>query len=339
MEPGEVERREYIGIDLLKLLCAFMVVAIHTKPLASYDLLDKGLGILTRMAVPFFFTASGYFLFLSGKRETSGAKLCMYVKRIGILYCLWSIAYLPLLVSKCMPQAAEDTFAFGAFFRAVFWMGVTGHFWFLIGTVVASAMVWVCYRILPPGKTLAVATVFLLFGTMCSTYRPLVQNILPGGVFSFIDAIEARNRIFYGFFYVALGAFFACRALKERCASAYACVWLCGLALLAAESLLAFKTGVVQGTIMWLTCPLAVAAFFLWGLNAKLPISSDTAMKFRNASTLIYTSHCLFMVAFIALGMERRGLLLFAATSVTSIILTIILLALAKRWKFLRYLY
>ncbi|MCQ2397663.1 MAG: acyltransferase [Lentisphaeria bacterium] len=334
-----MERREYIGIDLLKLLCAFMVVAIHTKPLASYDLLDNGLGILTRMAVPFFFTASGYFLFLSGKRETSGAKLCMYVKRIGILYCLWSIAYLPLLVNKCMPHAAGGGFAFGKFFRAVFWMGVSGHFWFLIGTIVASVMVWGCYRFMSSGKTLAVATAFLIFGTMCSTYRPLVENLLPECVFSFVDAVEARSGIFYGFFYVALGAFFACRPIKERGASVYAGVWLCGLALLAAESLIAFKTGVVRGTILWLTCPLAVAAFFLWGLNAKLPISSEKATKFRNASTLIYTSHCLFMEFFKSMGMEGSGLLLFATTSILSVIATIISLALVRRWKFLRYLY
>ena len=51
------------SIDIARLLAAILVVAIHTQAvtwLSGYT--NGGIQILTRVAVPFFFCASGYFL-------------------------------------------------------------------------------------------------------------------------------------------------------------------------------------------------------------------------------------------------------------------------------------
>ena len=56
--------KEYTGIDLFRLSAAFLMVAIHTSPLA--DVSETGDFILTRVlarvGVPFFFMTSGFFL-------------------------------------------------------------------------------------------------------------------------------------------------------------------------------------------------------------------------------------------------------------------------------------
>lgn len=55
----------YGGLDLLKFLVAFLVIANHTSPFVSFspqlDFLFSG--VLTRIAVPIFFMSTGFFLF------------------------------------------------------------------------------------------------------------------------------------------------------------------------------------------------------------------------------------------------------------------------------------
>ena len=56
--------RSYTGIDVFRLAAALLIIAIHTSPLA--DLSGMGDFVLTRViarvAVPFFFVTSGFFL-------------------------------------------------------------------------------------------------------------------------------------------------------------------------------------------------------------------------------------------------------------------------------------
>ena len=68
------QRQAYTGIDIFRWAAAFLIVAIHTSPLASYS--ETGDFILTRViarvAVPFFLMTSGFFLLGGSRRETSG---------------------------------------------------------------------------------------------------------------------------------------------------------------------------------------------------------------------------------------------------------------------------
>ena len=58
------KERYHTAIDWLRLAAAILVIAIHTSPLADFS--EAGDFILTRVlariAVPFFFITSGYFL-------------------------------------------------------------------------------------------------------------------------------------------------------------------------------------------------------------------------------------------------------------------------------------
>ena len=59
-----MEKKLFRGIDLAKFVASFLVVALHFPPLADLSgdlsvLLTNG---VTRIAVPFFFCCSGFFL-------------------------------------------------------------------------------------------------------------------------------------------------------------------------------------------------------------------------------------------------------------------------------------
>lgn len=85
--------KKYNSIDILRLLCAVMVVAIHTEPLMEYQNLSGYFAtyIFPRLGVPFFFAVSGYF-YINGLLQ--GRKVFLkYIKRLLAIYTIWSLIY------------------------------------------------------------------------------------------------------------------------------------------------------------------------------------------------------------------------------------------------------
>ncbi|NLM03852.1 MAG: acyltransferase, partial [Clostridiales bacterium] len=62
--------KEYGGLDYFRIIAAALVVAIHTSPLSIIN--DRAdfifTRILCRIAVPFFFMVSGFFLYADNRR-------------------------------------------------------------------------------------------------------------------------------------------------------------------------------------------------------------------------------------------------------------------------------
>lgn len=92
---------DYDSLDIAKLICSLMVVIIHTKPLQPYS---DALNVYTaesicRIAVPFFFVASGLLLYtkliaLSPESQSNRRKLCLtQVAKNASLYLRWSVLY------------------------------------------------------------------------------------------------------------------------------------------------------------------------------------------------------------------------------------------------------
>lgn len=77
-------RNNFAALDIFKVICAILIVAIHTRPFSEISgTLDFYLcDVIARIAVPYFFTASGYFLFK--KLEMRNGKAC-FNKRILLL--------------------------------------------------------------------------------------------------------------------------------------------------------------------------------------------------------------------------------------------------------------
>lgn len=77
-----------LTLDLAKFICAILVVTIHLwsrEGLLYY--IPNG---IARVAVPFFFVASGYFI--KGKIQ-NGGNLFTYVTKYFIIYIFWSLVF------------------------------------------------------------------------------------------------------------------------------------------------------------------------------------------------------------------------------------------------------
>lgn len=100
------QRQAYTGIDIFRWAAAFLIVAIHTSPLASFS--ETGDFVLTRViarvAVPFFLMTSGFFLLGGSRRETGGLsaggrgeeKLWRFLQKTAVIYGAAILLYLPL---------------------------------------------------------------------------------------------------------------------------------------------------------------------------------------------------------------------------------------------------
>ena len=333
-------KREYTAIDIAKLICAFLVVAIHTEPFANHYWFDKAFGVLTRIPVPYFFTSSGFFLYLNGGDNLPFTKLVKYCLRILRLYCIWSIFYLPLLYSKC---ALPEGFNHGMFFKSIFWLGTGSHLWYLIASIVAAIMTWCCIRATSVRTTLLISIAFLFFGTVFSNYAPLVRMFFvdPSGVvgkiFSILDMLGTRNGIFYGFFYVCLGAMIA-KGYRKFKMTTYIVVFLISFVMLAIEGVIAVRVVGSSDRNLWFAAPFVVWATFMITLKLAPDISKKTALACRNGSTLIYTSHRLFIVLLIEMFAMKKGVMLFGATTAIVTAFSAVFLLLQKKFHVLKFL-
>lgn len=92
-----IEKKNYYGIDLLKFIMAVCVVAIHTQPLYSIQsiVVQRLFDTITSLAVPYFFSVSGFLLFSKIDENISCRKnmeVCKrYLSRVLSLYVICKI--------------------------------------------------------------------------------------------------------------------------------------------------------------------------------------------------------------------------------------------------------
>lgn len=164
-------------MDLFRLLCALLVVAIHTMTeyppgfTPGYYFTH----VLTRIAVPYFFCITGYYYMgalLNGKKVYR-----KYMGKLLTVYCIWSFIYLIRALLQMLLKGKPD---WGEFFgRTVFKFfidGGNGHLWFFPAIIIAISVVTLCYR-LGVLKYLGWACVlFYLLGSLgCSYYEIAVK--------------------------------------------------------------------------------------------------------------------------------------------------------------------
>ena len=88
-----MSKRNLKGIEYFRIAAAFLVVAIHTSPLASYSATADFIvtRVIARVAVPFFFMATGYFVL-------GGVNVRRSLKKLLIIYAASAALYLPVNV-------------------------------------------------------------------------------------------------------------------------------------------------------------------------------------------------------------------------------------------------
>lgn len=272
-----MSHKRLYGIDLMKFLCATLVVGIHTEPFAFSTMLDNGFGILTRIAVPFFFIASAYLFFL---KPLTTKHLGQFLKRIFILYLIWFAIY---VLFDCLYLANPITLS--TFFD--FLVYGFKHFWYLQATIVSICLCVLLLRIFRNkvwGVYVAVCLLYV-WGTLNSTYSMLLPFEDP-----IISVIGSRNGIYYAPIFVMMGYALSQqhKTISVKKNRIIVAVMFCILAIESAIGVLLLKS---EATILWFSTPALMYAIFSVVLGCQIRMSDGVATLLRKLSIGIYCVH------------------------------------------------
>ena len=120
------------SIDIARLFAAILVIAIHTQAIMWLsDRANGSIQILTRVAVPFFFCTSGYFLQKGYVRKDCSAISGTLLKLIKV-YVFVSLAYFafifiqnPILLREPKKWMLIDFLFNGSYY----------HLWYMVGVI------------------------------------------------------------------------------------------------------------------------------------------------------------------------------------------------------------
>lgn len=304
LEMEQEKRKRYDGIDLMKFICAILVVAIHAVP---FEELGPWWGfefeqVITRIAVPFFFFCSGFFFIKKMMSEGTDPEnaLRAAVKRLAWLYAAWCGIYFIYDFRMCLKEAGSLSGAAVLYLRDLVFLGGHFHLWYLPALMVSLLLLYVGFRLKRMGLFLGIGALLYIIGLAGNTYYgftaglPWLRNLYET---YFVIFVTTRNGLFFGFLYVMLGGMAAWRKSTVRYRSGILLTALF-LLLLHAEAYLLEWNGIPREYDLYvMTVPVTYLLFqtlFVAGTQLK----KRTAEFFRNTSMGVYFIHGIFLIVY-----------------------------------------
>ncbi len=344
----ELQKKELIGIDCFRLAAAFLVVAIHTSPLI--DISETGDFILTRIAgrvaVPFFFMTSAFFLYLkSDEGKLSCRRLSLFLKKTATLYFASILFYIPLNIYS---GQAKEWIHPAAFLKDLLFDGTFYHLWYLPASIIGAFIAWLLIEKRNTSQALAVSFVLYLLGLLGDSYYgittaiPLLHSVYEG-LFQVFD--YTRNGLFFTPFFFVMGVLIA-KQEKKKAPGYYFTGFILSLALMTAEGLILHALNYQRHDSMYIA--LLPCMFFLFQsiLSLKFSkISPDNVIirriprYFRSMAMIIYIIHPAMIVAVRGFAkvvglqdlMVHNSLVLFLMTAFCSFFVSLILTMLQNK--------
>lgn len=299
--------KSYTGIDLFRLAAALLIITIHTSPLA--DLSDTADFILTRIAarvaVPFFFVNSGFFLI--SRYHDQPAKLWAFVKKTALIYAAAAIFYIPVnlyngyfKMENLLPNLIKD----------IMFDGTLYHLWYLPASVIGGGIAWGLVKKLDYKKATAAAAALYLVGLFGDSYYGWIGEIPAcSGFYALIFQVSdyTRNGIFFAPLFFVMGGFIADHnktmyrqsrsgeTVSAESASGKAVLMVCFVlmfALMLVEGLTLRHFQVQRHDSMYVFLPPCVYFLFLMLLRFR----GKRYVWMRDVSLVIYLIHPMMIV-------------------------------------------
>lgn len=287
--PGLPEvKKTYVGIDCFKLLFSLLIVFMHTY---CRDMGSAGKWIVKNLSgagVPFFFIASGFFLWSGLKKGGDDGAAASYAKkyfkRLFLMYTFWFVITLPVSwYTWVLGKPTESTlFRVARVFRSFFLSGGTGVYWYLLALLCICPIFYlmrkykaVKYAVFP------VSAILFVIGALYLQEK-LGTTVLYTGIYVVFGS--ERNFLTVGLFYTCIGLLLAEHPVRVN-------------PYIALATLLV--SAVVSTFLVAPLCSLLVAlSAFVFALNFNPPLPEAVAISMRKLSTGIYLLHFPFILLF-----------------------------------------
>ena len=167
-------KRQYASIDIARYVSALLVVCIHTFPFLEISETFNTYFIHTvcRLAVPFFFTTSGFFFFRnydSENEDLNETRLKKALIRLFRIYLIWTIIYLPYTIFDYTHTGFHIKYLF-TYVRDFFLNGSYYHLWFLPALMLADVIVYCLYKKKGLNFTLLITFILYFVGYLINVY-------------------------------------------------------------------------------------------------------------------------------------------------------------------------
>lgn len=330
------ERKQYAGIDCFRMIAALLVVAIHTSPIASFS--ETGDFLLTRViarvAVPFFFMTSGFFLISGYSRNAE--KLRSFVKRLVLLYMAAMLIYLPINIyndyfqmDHLLPNMIKD----------IVFDGTLYHLWYLPASITGAAIAWGLVKKLNYQKALIVAFVLYLIGLFGDSYYGIAESVSCLNCFYhliFQVTDYTRNGIFFAPIFFILGGLIADNRPKIALGGCI-CGFVISFGLMVTEAVTLKHFDLQRHDSMYLF--LLLCMYFLFRLI--LYFKGKRCIGLRTIALIVYIIHpmMIVMIRMCAKGLHLQKVLVensflhYLAVCLTSVAFGVVFTALWNIYK------
>lgn len=354
----EVNKQKYYGgVDLVKFICSLLVVAIHVPPLSSIDTYADFIvtDFFARIAVPFFFVAAGFFLFVKVDISNIDTKIIRkYLYRVLALYFIWTGIYFIWILDDIFRHVNGPIFGLIVWLRNLLFVGSYVQLWYLNALVVAVAcIVYLLRKQIEIWKLITLSCALYCIGLLGTSYFgmivPLVEDTWVWNILKIVQLAmdTTRNGFFEGIPFMMIGLVIANYDFQlSYCQSIVG--FLISMCLLFIEASILHFLDWPRRCDMYLF--LIPVSFFLFQVAKNISIKECVAKQLRIMSILIFFIHywierLLFRII-IPLAMEKiDGLdisyLKFGLTFVITVCISWIVMKISQteRFKSLRKIF
>ena len=287
---AEVSKRgfsiNYKGIDCTKVLMAILVVAIHTLqpyvmtwPVLFADFFN----ILMRVAVPFFFTVSGFLLCNKLRMKDYPEKLYYmqgWLFRIVRLYLVWTLIYLPYAIIGFYKDDLGFIKSAAVYVRNVIFVGenyLSWPLWYLLAMLVAGLIYYLILKL----RSKYFVSILVILAVSLVGIGAMIDSGLIGNSWYITLFKSTRNGFFQGFPYMTIGFIISSVGYSHN---------KCLLISLLFIGVISQLSGVTVGSFI------TIYALFSIILSTNFYfISDDICKKIRLVSVVIYFVHMIWV--------------------------------------------
>lgn len=297
--------RNYNAVDLAKFICSILVMTVHIYPFGFSDetgpiryMNDLFENYLSRIAVPFFFVCSGFFLY---KKTTLPSfhfgPTKKYALRLLRLYFVWTLIYFPLAYKEFPIDEKGMAYAILTYVKRCVFTGSYTHLWYLNAAIFAVLLIsLLLYKKVSPPKMMGAALILYIIGLFAQSWFGFIAPLRESApvLWSMLKLVEriietTRNGLFEGFLFVGFGMLFAYyRFPISRKMSLFGFIF--SMILMFAEFSLLEHFGFAREHDMYLF--LVPASFFGFSLVYQIELPDRPIYKtLRTLNSLIFYSN------------------------------------------------
>lgn len=322
-EVKQKEWNNYKMVDIVKYIAAIMVICIHCQSLVSSAYLNFFIkSVICRIAVPFFFISSAYFVRKGASQKPDYIK--KYLTRLTKSYLAWSILFIPIGVDWVYQNLhlSGSLLPFALVYGLIH-IGTYYHLWYIPAMLFSIYVVDRLLTRLSYKKVFSIAGCLFLFGSLETYY-----GMLPNGWFKeFFDmfikiVFTTRSGLFFGMIFVLIGYFIYDYREKLQIYTTYISKLTALFAiLLLVEGAFLYTVERLDMNFLIMLVPFSFC-FFIGVISLPYVFQCDTK-KYRELSKYYYFVHpvCIVIVEEVGLAFDLD----FLRAGILSLLLIILL--------------